>query len=755
MAEDTARPWRVLLGKFWAPIPWMLEFAIGLEALLGHMVEALVFAVLLVVNALLIFVQEHRAQGALALLRRRLSVRARVLRDGRWMTIPAPELVPGDVVRLRAGDIVPADLRVFAGQLLVDQAALTGESLPVDAGPGGTVYAGSIVNRGEATGDVTATGAGTAFGKTAALVRTAKVPGRLEALIARIVRYLAAIDTVLVAGVLVYGFAVRLPAAQIVPFALIILIASIPVALPATFTLATALGSMELAARGVLVTRLAAVEEAAQMDVLCTDKTGTLTQNQPTLMALWPFPPATEDELLRAAALASDEATQDPIDLAILTGARAKGLTIAGPERLQAISFDPATKRSGAVLREAGRTRKILKGAFQAIAPLLTARPAGAPEAVERLAAGGARVLAVAAGSEDAMELAGLIGLHDPPRPDSRALVQRLRDLGIRVLMLTGDNAATAKAIAAQVGIGTRVGDAERDAEERPLEYDIFARILPEGKFRLVRALQRAGHVVGMTGDGVNDAPALRQAEVGIAVAQATDVAKASASLVLTAPGLVDIVSAVETSRRIHQRMLTYTLNKIVKTLEISLLLSLVLIVAGVFVTTPLLIVLLLFANDFVTMSIATDRVSFGAAPDRWDVRPLIGAAFSLAIVLLCFSFGLVGAGLVVFRMSVPTLQTAVFVWLVFSGQATVYLVRERRHFWGTRPGRWLVASTLVDLLVIGLLATRGWLMAPVAPATVLLLAGLAVVYLFAADVVKTRVFRRFGVGTFGPAGII
>jgi H+-transporting ATPase len=754
VAEDTAHPWRVLLGKFWAPIPWMLECAVGLEILLGHPLEALVFAVLLAVNALLSFAQEHRAQRALALLRRRLTVRARVLRDGRWMPIPAQELVPGDVVRVRAGDIVPADLTVFAGQLLVDQAALTGESLPVDAGPGGTIYAGSIVKRGEATGDVTATGAGTAFGKTAALVRTAKTPGRLEILIAGIVRYLVAIDLVLVAGVLVYGFAARLPAAQIVPFALIILIASIPVALPATFTLATALGSVELAGRGVLVTRLSAVEEAAQMDVLCTDKTGTLTQNQPTLMALRPVPPATEDELLRAAALASDEATQDPIDLAILAGARAKGLTIAGPERLQAIPFDPATKRSGAVLREAGRTRTILKGAFQAIAPLLTAPPADAAETVERLAAGGARVLAVAAGSEDAMELAGLIGLNDPPRPDSRALVQRLRDLGIRVLMLTGDNAATARTVAAQVGIGTRVGDVERDAEERPLEYDIFARILPEGKFRLVRALQRAGHVVGMTGDGVNDAPALRQAEVGIAVAQATDVAKASASLVLTAPGLVDIVSAVETSRRIHQRMLTYTLNKIVKTLEISLLLSLGLIVTGIFVTTPLLIVLLLFANDFVTMSLAADRVSFGPVPDRWDVRSLMGAALCLALILLCFSFGLVWAGRTAFRMSVPSLQTVVFVWLVFSGQATVYLVRERGHFWGAPPGRSLIASTIADLLVIGLLATRGWLMAPVAPATIGLLAGLAVVYLAAADVLKTRVFRRFGVGASAPAGV-
>ncbi|HEV2281372.1 MAG TPA: plasma-membrane proton-efflux P-type ATPase [bacterium] len=743
--EGAAHPWRSIAARFWAPIPWMLEFAIALEVLLGRTLEALVFAVLLVFNALLSAFQEGRAQRALALLRKRLTVQARAFRDGRWILIHAEELVPGDVVRLRAGDLVAADVKIFDGQLLADQSALTGESLPVEIEPGGSVYAGSIVKRGEATGEVAATGTRTTFGKTAALVRTAKIPGHLEVLIARIVRYLIAVDVVLVVGVLVYGFAAGLPAAEIVPFALIILIASIPVALPATFTLATALGSVELAGRGVLVTRLSAIEEAAQMDVLCTDKTGTLTQNQPTVMALWPRPPCTEDELLRAAALACDEATQDPIDLAILAAARARGLAVSGPERLRTFPFDPTTKRSGAVLRELGRTTHVLKGAFQAITPLLKTAPAGAAQAVERMAAGGARVLAVAAGPDGAVELAGLIALHDPPRPDSPALVQLLRDLGIRVLMLTGDNAVTAGAIAAQVGIGTRVGDVERDAERRPLEYDIFARVLPEGKFRLVRALQSAGHVVGMTGDGVNDAPALGQAEVGIAVAQATDVAKAAASLVLTTPGLVDIVSAVETSRRIHQRMLTYTLNKIVKTLEISLLLSLGLIFAGVFVTTPLLIVLLLFANDFVTMSIAADRVSFGAVPDRWDVRSLMGAALSIAAILLCFSFGVVWAGRSVFRLAVPTLQTAVFVWLVLSGQGTVYLVRGRRNFWGGPPGRWLVVSTLGDLFAVTLLATRGWLMAPVGPGAVLLLLGLALAYFAGADLLKTRILRRFG----------
>ncbi|HEV2357392.1 MAG TPA: plasma-membrane proton-efflux P-type ATPase [bacterium] len=746
MPEVPSRPGRALLAKFWAPVPWMLECAIGLEALLGRGLEALVFALLLVFNAVLSFLHEQRAQQALALLRTRLAVQARVRRDGRWTLIPAQDLVAGDVVRLRAGDVVPADVRIVDGQVLLDQSALTGESLPVDADPGRSTYAGAIVRRGEATGEITATGAQTAFGKTAALVRAARIPGHLEVLIAGIVRSLVVIDLVVVAGVFLYGFWAGFPPGELVPFALIILIAAIPVALPATFTLATALGSLELAGRGVLVTRLSAIEEAAQMDVLCADKTGTLTLNRPTLSGLSPFPPYTEDELLRVAALACDEATQDPIDLAILGAARTRGLAAAAPGRIRTIPFDPATRRSGAVLGESGGTTQVLKGAFQVMLPLLQTVPAGAQQAVERIAAGGARVLAVAVGPEGAMALAGLLALDDPARPDSRALVQRLRDLGIRVLMLTGDNVATARAVATQVGLGTRAW-AHGDANGRPLEHDIFARLLPEGKFRLVQTLQRAGHVVGMTGDGVNDAPALKQAEVGIAVAQATEVAKAAASLVLMSPGLVNIVAAVETSRRIHQRMLTYTLNKIVKTIEISVLLSVGLIWAGIFVTTPLLIVLLLFANDFVTMSIATDRVSFSAMPDRWDVRSLVGAALGIALILLCFSFAVVGVGRYALRLPVPALQTVVFVWLVASGQATVYLVRERRRFWGTRPGLWLVASTAGDLLAVGLLATRGWLMAPVAPTTVLSLLGLAAAYLAAADTVKMRVFRRFGVG--------
>lgn len=745
---STVHPWLALVAKLWAPVPWMLEGTIGLEMLLGRRLEALVFTVLLAFNALLSFFQENRAQRALALLRQRLTVQARVRRDGRWALLPARDLVPGDVVRLRAGDLVPADVKIFDGQLLVNQAALTGEALPVDIEPKEPTYAGSIVQRGEATGEVIATGARTSFGKTVDLVRTAKAPGHLATLIARIVRYLVAFDLLLVVGVLTYGLRAGIPLAEIMPFALIILIASIPVALPATFTLATTLGSMELTRQGVLVARLSAIEEAAEMDVLCVDKTGTLTQNQPTVFALSPYPPHSENALLQLAALGCDEATHDPIDLAILAAARQRQVFTPPTGNVQYIPFDPATKRSGAIVHHHCQMHHILKGARQVIVPLVRDPPDQVVQDAEALGRGGSRVLAVAAGPEGALELIGLIALHDPPRPDSKTLVQDLRNIGIRMLMVTGDSLATAEAIGRQVGLGSRACPPEVMEGELGawiLEYDIFARVLPEGKFRLVQALQKSGHVVGMTGDGVNDAPALKQAEVGIAVATATDVAKAAASLVLTSPGLANIVSAVKMSRRIHQRMLTYTLNKIAKTFEISLLLSLGLLLVGVFVTTPLLIVLLLFANDFVTMSIATDEVSFGRTPDRWDVRSLALAALSLAAILLVFSFGVVYVGWNVLRLPIPTLQTMVFLWMVFSGQATVYLVRERRNFWRTRPGWWLIASTLGDVLVVGSMAIRGWLMTPISLSEALALLGVSLTYLLSGDFIKPYVFRRLG----------
>jgi H+-transporting ATPase len=743
IADEKRHRLRDFLRKFWSPVPWMLEATIALQLTLGKRDEASVIAVLLLVNALLGFFQESRANQALALLKKRLDIRARILRDGQWQTLPALELVPGDIVHLRMGDLVPADLRLYEGQVQLDQSSLTGESLPVEATTGTAVFSGSLVTRGEASGEVTATGSQTRFGKTAELVRTAKTASHLETMIFGIVKYLVIIDIVLVIALLIYALMTGLPLAEVAPFSLILLVASVPVALPATFTLATALGAQELAKRGVLVTRLSAIEEAAAMDVLASDKTGTITENRLTLAALKPASGIDEQALLRFAALACDAATQDPIDLAILAAAQQRQALATAPKRLRFIPFDPQTRRSETWFEEAGNTRRAIKGAALEIAAMANG---GHIEAeVEALAASGYRVLGVAFGDESALQFAGLVALEDPPRHDAAMLIDNLRQLGVKVLMVTGDGAATAKTVATAVGIGERVcpaGQLTKMPADSLTDCDVFAQMFPEDKFRLVATLQQAGHVVGMTGDGVNDAPALKQAEAGIAVSNATDVAKAAASLVLTNPGLVDVVAAVETSRRIYQRMLTYTLNKIIKTLEIAIFMSVGVMLTGVFVITPLLIVLLLFTNDFVTMSIATDRVEFSRQPERWRVSNLLRTATPLAILVLMLSFAVFFIGRDGLHLPLPQLQTLIFVMLVFTGLGNVYLVRERRHFWQSRPSRWLLVSTFVDIVIVCTLATRGMLMAPVAP---VLIGGLALgvaIYLIVVDYLKVRLFR-------------
>jgi H+-transporting ATPase len=745
VGDEHRHPARDFLAKLWGPVPWMLETVIVLQLALGKTGEAAIIALLLVVNAVLGFVQENRANRALALLKDRLAVQARARRDGRWQMVGARELVPGDVIHLRMGDLAPADLRLLDGQVQVDQSSLTGESLPVEAGAGAAVYAGAIVKRGEATGEVTATGAHTYFGTTAELVRTARSVSHMERTILRIVRYLVALDAILVAALLAYALATGLPLADVAGFTLILLVASVPVALPATFTLANAFGASELAGCGVLVTRLSAIEEAAAMDVLASDKTGTLTENRLTVAALVPFAPHTEAELLRAAALASDDATQDPIDLAILESARGRALLSSLPALTQRIPFDPAAKRAEAVYPGTGGERRALKGAARTIAALCDAAPQIQAE-VERLAAQGYRLLGVADGPDGRPEFVGLVALQDPPRADAATLVADLRALGVRTLMVTGDGLATARTVARAIGLGERAYGAEAlrsPPAGDPPDGDVYARVMPEDKFRLVQRLQGAGHVVGMTGDGVNDAPALKQAEVGIAVANATDVAKAAASIVLTRPGLADVLAAVQTSRRIHQRMLTYTLNKIIKTLEIAVFLSLGVMLTGVFVLTPLLIVLLLFTNDFVTMSIATDRVSYARAPQRWRIRTLMAAGSAMAACILCLSFGVFFAARAWLSLSLGALQTLMFLMLVFSGQGTVYLVRERGHFWRSTPGRWLLLASIVDVGLVSLMATQGILMAPVPPSLIagllLLLAGC----LLLIDFLKVGVFRR------------
>jgi H+-transporting ATPase len=746
VAEDKPHPLRQLFKRFWAPIPWLLEATIMIQLFLGEDVEAGVIAGLLILNAALSLLQETRAQKALALLRQQLRVQARVRRDGSWATLPAEGLVPGDIIHLRQGGIVPADLKVEEGSLLVDQSALTGESAAVAVEPEKTVYAGAMVRGGEATGEVTATGARTFFGKTAELVRTAGSVNRQEHEIVGVVKNLFVVNVAMVVFVTGYAHREGISLGHIVPLLLTILLASIPVALPATFTFAAALGALELSKHGVLITRLSALHDIASMTVLCSDKTGTLTRNEATVNALWAAPDFSEYTLVRAAALASDPAGQDPVDGAIIKAATDRGWRDGDLRRVDFKPFDPVTKRAEGVYREEHGAQRYMKGA-----PAVVAKLAGAAEALwqpqaEAIVGRGQRVLAVAAGDDSELHLVGLLGLEDAVRADSKVVVSTIRDAGVRVVMVTGDNALTARAVAEQVGISESVCSPEKlrgDLCDDALDCGVFAGVFPEDKFRLVRAFQKRGAVVGMSGDGVNDAPALRQAEAGVAVANATDVAKAAAAMVLTNPGLGDVVPAIETSRRVFQRIVTYTLAMLTKKIEMMALLVIGFLVTKHLPVTPLLMVLIMFLNDFLTMSIATDRMGFSLRPNHWNTSGILMASAVLAVLKLIFSLGIYLWGYYALKLAPQSLQTLTFATLILSSQAGIYMLRERDHFWKSRPSRYVAFSSALGLSIAMLLALGGILMPAVQLPILLAVIGAGAGYFAALDWVKVQLFRR------------
>ena len=746
IVEEKAHPARELARRFWAPVPWLLEATILIQIFLGETVEATVIAALLAFNAILSFLQESHTQKVLALLRQQLRVEARVRRDGVWITVGSEELVPGDWLHLRQGCLVPADVQIGDGSLSVDQSALTGESRAVTVEAGKLAYAGSMVRGGEATGEVTATGGHTFFGKTAELVRTARSFNRQEHEIGAVVRNLFVVNAAMI--VLVLGTAQQrgLSLSHMLPLVLAILLASIPVALPATFTLTAALGSARLSQRGVLIARLSALHDIASMTVLCSDKTGTLTRNEAAVSALWPAPNVTEETLLRTAAMASDPAGQDPIDRAVMEASTARGWQISVSERVDFKPFDPATKRAESTFRTVVGLQRSTKGAPAVVASLAGAADSLWQGEANRIAAEGQRVLAVASGDQNHWQFLGLLAMEDGVRADSRDVVAAVGEAGVRVVMVTGDNPATALGVANQVGISPQVCPSAALAgslRHEVLDCSIFAGVFPEEKFKLVRAFQRAGEVVGMSGDGVNDAPALRQAEAGIAVANATDVAKSAAAIVLTRPGLGDVIPAIEESRRVFQRVITYTLNMLTKKMELMTLLAGGFLVSGHKPLTPLMMVLFLFLSDFLTMSLSTDQMSVSNRPNHWNTRSIVVAASALAACKLAFSFGIFAYGYHVLHFDTPHLQTLTFATVILSTQAGVYLFRERGYFWASRPSPLLLASTAFAVSVVVAFSQLGWLMPAISGKLLGEVGILAAVYYFALDWVKVRMFAR------------
>ena len=743
MPDTSAHPLRDVLEKFWAPVPWLLEGAIVLEIVMHKYYEAGVIAALLLFNAALAYFQESRAQATLVALKSRLALTSSVQRDGKWMTVPAAELVCGDLVKLSLGGVVAADVRLISGSVELDQSMLTGESLPIEAGPEVDTYAGALVRRGEATAVVTATGIRTKFGRTAELVRTAHVVSTQQKAVLKIVRNLAIFNSALILAMGAFAYTHSLTWSEIVPLLLTSVLAAIPVALPATFTLAAAIGARALAKQGVLPTRLSAVDEAASIDVLCADKTGTLTLNQLSITSVDPLPGFDETHVLGMAALASSVGGDDPVDGAIQLAASTK-IATGLPKLTGFVPFDPVKKTSEATATDPqGNSERIIKGAFTAVVALTAPSPAAAV-IVDELEKKGFRVLAVAAGLAASPRIVGLIALSDPPRTDSISLVSELNGLGVRTVMVTGDAAATAAIVARTIGLKGKIWPGGKLPEGiRPEDYSVFAGVLPEGKYNLVKAFEKSGHTVGMCGDGANDAPALRQAQIGIAVSTATDVAKSAAGVVLTEAGLSGIVSAVKEGRITFQRILTYTLNSVMKKILQVLLLAVGLVMTGHAVLTPMLMVIVMITGDFLAMSLATDRVRPSKTPNSWQIGRISAAGVVLGVCFLAFSTAILAVGKFQLHLDIAALQTLSVVGIVFGSQATTYVIRGRQHLWGLRPSVWLVLSSIADVLIISILATFGIAMAPLPIALIAAEFGAAFVFGAILDIVKIPVFAR------------
>lgn len=697
LTEKTVGPLQRLARYLWGPIPWMIEAAAILSAALGDWGDFAIIATMLAVNAGVDFWQEHKAGNAIALLKERLALEARVLRDGNWQTVPARELVPGDVVLLRLGNVTPADVKLVKGEYLsADESALTGESLPVEKAVGETAYSGSIVKLGEMTGIVTATGMKTYFGRTAELVGTAGARSHFQRAVLRIGNFLILTTLVLVATILIVAVFRHTPFWRTLQFSLILTVAAIPVALPTVLSVTMAVGAEKLARMKAIVSRLVSIEELAGVDVLCADKTGTLTRNELTIGEVQPAADVTVAEVMTAARLASSREDPDAIDTAILAAGTGETEATAF-ETTHFTPFDPSSKRTEAATRHEGRTVLFSKGAPQVILDLVglaAEARAKVEQDVQDLADAGYRALGAARKDEGgAWRFLGLIPIFDPPREDAAATIAEAKRMGVSVKMITGDHEAIARQIAGRLSLGRNIQSAAEmfdgapgdDVAGRIEAADGVARVLPEHKFRIVKALQGRDHIVAMTGDGVNDAPALKQADAGIAVSGATDAARAAADVVLTGSGLAVITAAIVEARRIFERMTSYATFRIAETIRVLIFMTAAILIFDFYPVTAVMIVLLAVLNDFPIMMIAYDNADVAPRPVRWDMHRVLTVAACLGLMGVGETFLLFWFVDRVMALPRETIQTVVFLKLLVAGHLTIYVTRSQGWFW-TKP---------------------------------------------------------------------
>ena len=750
--EEKTNPYLKFLSYFWGPIPWMIEVAVILSGIVGHWPDFFIILLLLVANAVVGFWEEHEAGNAIAALKAKLSVKARVKRDGKWVTPPSRELVPGDVIRLRLGDIVPADARLLDGDSVeVDQSALTGESLPATRKSGEAVFSGSIVRQGEVGALVYATGTHTYFGKTAQLVQTAHTTSHFQKAVLKIGNYLILLALVLVTLIMTVAISRGDQVLTTLQFALVLTVAAIPVAMPTVLSVTMAVGARLLAKKQAIVSKLVAIEELAGVDMLCADKTGTLTQNKLTLGDPFCANDLSAEQVILNGALASRSDNNDTIDLAVIGGLKNKD-ALQGYQIEHFQPFDPVHKRTEATVKGSdGKEFKVTKGAPQVILALVDNAgqvKSAVDKAVNDFAARGFRALGVARAEGDgSWQFVGVLSLFDPPRDDAKSTIATAGKMGVQIKMVTGDALAIAHETATKLGMGANILDASSlgdvkhqetaESTESIEKADGFAQVFPEHKFHIVDVLQKRGHIVGMTGDGVNDAPALKQADCGIAVSDATDAARAAADIVLLTPGLSVIIDAIKESRRIFQRMNSYAIYRIAETLRVLFFMTLAILVFNFYPLTAVMIVMLALLNDGAILSIAYDNVQYKDRPESWDMRMVLVVATVLGVVGVVSAFGLFYLGERVFHLDRAHIQTLMYLKLSVAGHLTIFLTRTRGPFWSIPPAKILWIAVLGTQILATLIAVYGFFMTPLGWGWAMFVWGYALAWFLVNDRVK------------------
>ncbi len=757
--EEKKHPILKFLSYFWGPLPWMIEAAAILSAILEHWVDFTLIVILLFVNAVIGFVEEYKAENVIELLKKKMALRARVLRDGKWKIIDARELVPGDVIRLRIGDIVPADAEIISGKYaMIDESMLTGESQPVEKKVGDKIYSGSVVKRGEVDAIVTATGKSTYFGKTIEMVKSVKEKTGVQTLVIKIGDYLIAVALALIFVILIDSFFSGQHLMEALRFSLVLLVSSIPVAMPAVLSIIMAKGALQLARKNILVTKLASIEELSTIDVLCCDKTGTLTKNKLTVGEVYTCNDFSEKEVLLFAALASRKEDNDPIDLAIFEKSEKLGIDTSKYTVKEFTPFDPVIKRTEAIVEVNSERFKAVKGAPQVIMELCKLNEDEQKEIekkIEDFAKKGYRALAVAIEKNGKWKFVGLISLYDPPREDSAELVQKIKSLGIRIKMITGDHVEIAKTIAKTLGIGEVIYSMKELLKLRKKEEfselvekaDGFSEVFPEHKFKIVECLQRHGHKVAMTGDGVNDVPALKKANVGIAVYGATDAARAAADLVLLKPGLSVIYDAIKEARRIFQRMKGYIIYRITETIRILFFMTLSILIFHFYPISVLMLILLILLNDIPILSIAYDNVVEQKTPAKFKLKEVLILSTALGLTGVIGTFLIYYYAVTSLKLTLAEIQTLVFLKLVLAGHSTLFITRNRDRFWKKPyPSKYVLIAVLSTDIIAIILSLLGILITPLSSLLVAIIIGYVILWMFIDDFVKVYIIKKLGV---------